>query len=762
MLKHTLCTLLLLMSFGFVKAQNEREEKIEEVTINAAKTHFKNKKENPAYQIMQEVWKRKKNNGLEKFSTYTYKEYEKIEFDAANIDSTLMKRKIFRGMDFIFDYCDSADNGKLQLPIFLNEAIYHNFGQNKPVKKQKRQLFAQKTAGFQDNQIITLTAKNLYRDINLYDNIINYFDIGFTSPVGKDGFSTYDYKLLDTLVIKGQDAYRISYQPKRKDVLAFQGYLYISADHYSVLQATLRSTKKMNINFVNGIFTELEFDNPDEDTFLPQRTKTTFELTPLSKNKDAKNLVASRTVTYSDYEFDKPLADSVFETKESELEQSFTDKDDQFWQAQRTDSLSQSEQGVYEMLDRLQDNRKFNRMMTLAETLASGYYNIWDAIDIGNLYSSYGYNEAEGDRFRFGARTYFSRNDTWRIQAFGAYGFKDQKFKYGAEARVMFNKVNRFTVGAGQKRDVMQLGVQLTSDDGIMTRSFASSTVFARGENSSLSTVNQTNLFTSIDPWKNFTIRLDGSLQSIKSADPQAFNLMYYKNGDLRKTVNDSHLTLSLIAKPGAKFSQTGLDRNEHGTLAPTIILKYTRGLENLFNADFNYNKLQFMFYKPMLTGSWGKLLLNFEAGKNFDVVPLALQNVIPANQSYGIVPNTFSQLNYYEFVADSYTTLHLEQHFNGKILSYIPLIKKLKLREVAFLCAAYGTLSDASKSINTEGFKYSAPDQQVYYEYGFGIENIGFGNLRIFRVDFNWRGNYLDRPDISKFGVKAGFQVDF
>ncbi len=123
MLKHTLCTLLLLMSFGFVKAQNEREEKIEEVTINAAKTHFKNKKENPAYQIMQEVWKRKKNNGLEKFSTYTYKEYEKIEFDAANIDSTLMKRKIFRGMDFIFDYSDSADNGKLQLPIFLNEFI---------------------------------------------------------------------------------------------------------------------------------------------------------------------------------------------------------------------------------------------------------------------------------------------------------------------------------------------------------------------------------------------------------------------------------------------------------------------------------------------------------------------------------------------------------------------------------------------------------------------------------------------------------------
>jgi len=112
--------------------------------------------------------------------------------------------------------------------------------------------------------------------------------------------------------------------------------------------------------------------------------------------------------------------------------------------------------------------------------------------------------------------------------------------------------------------------------------------------------------------------------------------------------------------------------------------------------------------------------------------------------------------------VADTYSTLHIEHHFNGKILSFIPLIKKLKLREVAFIRGAYGTLSDASKNINVDNLKYSAPDQQIYYEYGFGIENIGFGNIRIIRVDFNWRGNYLDRPDASKFGIKAGFQFYF
>lgn len=754
---------LLVLFFAVVlnaQVDEERESKIEEVVIKKGKPKYKNKRENPAYEIMQKVWDRKRNNGLEKFDTYRFKEYEKIEFDMANIDSAFMEKKIFNKLDFIFDYADSADNGQLMLPLFLNEAIYHNTGQNEPAKKKKRLMVAQKTSGFKDNQILSLTAKNLYRDINIYDNTINYFDIGFQSPVSRDGFSTYNYELMDTVTVNNQEAFVIRYEPKRSDVLAFQGTLYISTDHYAVVQATLRSTRKMSVNFVNGIFTQLEFDNPDEDTFLPKKTRTSIDLSIFSKNKKSKSLVAIRTVNYSDYEFNPTLTDADFEERESEMTEEFYTKDDAYWDRARTDSLSASEKGIYEMLDKLENTPRFQRVVKAYEIIDSGYWNVGNAIDIGSIYSVYGYNVVEGSRIRLGARTYFTQNDVWRIQGYTAYGFKDDKFKYGAEAKYMFNKVNRFTLGAGTRRDIMQLGVQLTNDDGIMSRSFASSSVFGRGDNASLSSVNQTNVFGSIDPIKNFTVRLDGTLQSIRSADEQLFNLYYHdKAGNLRKTVNDSHLTLSLIARPGAKYSQTGVDRYEHSTLAPTIVLKYTRGLENLFNADYGYDKLQFMYYKPMLIGSWGKSFLNFEAGKNFDPLPLALQNIIPGNQSYSLVPNTFSQLNYYEFVTDQYVTGHLEHHFNGKILSFIPLIKKLKFREVAFIRGAYGTLSEASKSINVEGWKYSAPSRNIYYEYGFGIENIGFGNLRIFRVDFNWRGNYLDNPNASKFGVKAGFQ---
>src|SRR5690606_25367009 len=108
------------------------------------------------------------------------------------------------------------------------------------------------------------------------------------------------------------------------------------------------------------------------------------------------------------------------------------------------------------------------------------------------------------------------------------------------------------------------------------------------------------------------------------------------------------------------------------------------------------------------------------EAGKTFEGVPLPLLSVIPGNESYGQVPGTFSQLNYYEFVTDAYSTFILDHHFNGWILNKIPLIKKLKVREVGFIRAAWGDISDESLEMNRSDVNYLAPKDQIYFEYGF------------------------------------------
>ncbi|UJF31109.1 DUF5686 family protein [Kaistella sp. 97-N-M2] len=606
------------------------------------------------------------------------------------------------------------------------------------------------------------TAKNQFKEVNIYDNTLNFFNIGFPSPVGTDGFSNYEYELTDSLSINGIDSYLIRYAPKRKETLAFQGNLYISKDTYNVVKATLKSTNKINVNFVNGIYMELEYDSPNDTVFLPHRTYTELEMSIFNKKKDAKGVLFKRTDLYSDYLFNQNFAASFLTDKDQTLSDTNLTKPDEFWEKERDEPLQESEKKVYQMVSQLETVPKFKRIVKIVEILQSGYINAWKAIDFGDIFSIYGNNVVEGDRLRLGARTYFSANDMWRIEGYTAYGFKDHQFKYGVEGRYMFDRDNRSIIGFGSRNDVMQLGAQLTNDDGIMTRSFASSSVFSSGTNASLSFVKQNNFFFSLEPVKNFEVRMDASVQNIRSANPLNFNLDFYKNGLLKSDVNDFHTTFSLMATPGAKYSQYGVDRYAFTTLSPTFVLKFTHGFENVFQGDFDYNKLQFLYSQPFILGNLGRTVLNVEAGKNFDTVPLALQNIIPGNQSYSLVPNTFALLKYYEFVADAYTTMNIEHHFQGKLLTYIPLIKKLKLREVIFWRGAYGTLSEASKNINFENRLYSAPDQQIYYEYGFGLENIGFGNLKILRVDFNWRGNYLDRPDVSKFGVKFGLQMNF
>jgi hypothetical protein len=85
-------------------------------------------------------------------------------------------------------------------------------------------------------------------------------------------------------------------------------------------------------------------------------------------------------------------------------------------------------------------------------------------------------------------------------------------------------------------------------------------------------------------------------------------------------------------------------------------------------------------------------------------------------------------------------------------------MLRKLNLREIIGIRGAWGTISDENKALNASGLIYQSPDDQIYWEYSFGVGNI----FKIFRIDFNFRGNYLDNPDARKFGVTGSFGFHF
>ncbi|MEL6485314.1 MAG: DUF5686 family protein, partial [Bacteroidota bacterium] len=350
--------------------------------------------------------------------------------------------------------------------------------------------------------------------------------------------------------------------------------------------------------------------------------------------------------------------------------------------------------------------------------LGSGYVEIdkWN-IDIGDIYSTFGFNDAEGIRLRGGARTYFGQNDTWRLEGYMAYGFSDRKFKHGLSGKFLLDRKTRLILSGGNRRDIEQLGISLTSTNDVLGRSIASSSLVTVGANDRLTNINLSTLNFEIEPVTNLRFRLGGSFRTLSSALPEAFSLDYLDPtapGGIASEVKQFDINTTLIYTPGKRTIGYGVERSNINDDHSILLLNYTKGLEGYLESDFDYERLQFSYTQPWQIGGFGRLTSTIEMGKTFGAVPLGLLSVVPGNQTLFSLYNTFPNLDFYEFVTDTYTTLHLEHNFNGRLFSRIPFLRKLNLREIVGLRGAWGQISDENIALNApSNIPLIAPDDQ-------------------------------------------------
>lgn len=743
--------------FNLTIVLKEEAARLEQVFIYSGKVK---KKGNPAIAILEKIWAKKRQNGIYLFDQYQYEKYEKLEFDMNNVDSAMIQSKLFKGMEFIFEGIDTSNvTGKAFLPIFINESVYASFGKNKGGKKLREDLVANKNSGFNNNQNVIAFIKDLYIDYNIYDSYIKIFDKSFVSPISKAaGVSTYNYILADSAFIDNKWCFNILYYPRRKGEMTFKGDFWVNDTTFAIKEINMQANKSANINWVKDIYIEQEFEVLNDSVFLLKRDYMMSDFS-LNKKDKSKGLYGKRTTMYKDYNFNLKKEDAFYNEEMNAYDKNIYTKADDYWNQNRQEQLNENEQGIYKMLDTLATVPKFKRIYNLVSILGSGYIEM-NKFDFGDVFSTFGKNDVEGWRLRAGGRTYLGGNEPWRLQGYTAYGFKDDKFKYGISGKWMMNPKSRFTVGLGNRRDVEQIGVSLTTTNDVMGRSFASSSLFSSGDNSKLTSINLSNFFMSIEPRNNLEFRVGASYRTLESASPETFNLDYWvdKENNIKKAdLAQSEIDFSVRYTPNRKTIGYGVERNEVTDTYSTLFINYSKGIKGLFNSDFDYQKVQFYYRQPILIGGLGRMFTTFEVGKTFGEVPLGLLNVVPGNQSYFTIENTYSLLDYYEFVTDTYASLHVEHNFNGKFLSRIPLLKKLNLREIVGVKGVWGEISDKNIALSASNINYVAPTKG-YYEYSVGIGNI----FKVFRIDFSWRGNYRDVPNANNFAIKGAFGFHF
>ena len=324
----------------------EEAASLDEVLIVTGK-QSKKASENPAIRILKKIWERKRKNGLKQFKQYEYDQYEKVEFDLNTIDSSLIKSKLFKGMEFVFEEVDTSNvTGKTYLPIFINESFKKVSGDN-VIKKEREELKGNKNSGFSNNQMIIDFIDDLYSEYSVYDNYLKFFDKSFVSPLSRTGVQTYNYVLSDSAYIGDKWCYNIIYYPRRKNELTFKGDFWVNDSTYAIKEINLQASKSANINWVKEIYIEQEFEVLNDSVFLIKRDYFLSDFA-MNKKEKSRGVYGKRTTLYDNYKFNQPKDSKFYDEVVYNYETDVYNREEEFLFGRQILVSPVSQQGITE------------------------------------------------------------------------------------------------------------------------------------------------------------------------------------------------------------------------------------------------------------------------------------------------------------------------------------------------------------------------------------------------------------------------------
>jgi hypothetical protein len=718
---------------------------------------------NPAEILLKKIIENKNNNNGEGVDAYQYEAYNKIEFDANNISEDLKDKRMLKPFQFIFENIDTSTvNGKSYLPMFLTESLSDVYFRKSP-KSKKEIIKASKISGV-DNESIAQFMGDMYQNVNIYNNYVVIFDKNFVSPIANFGLGYYRYYLTDSIYIGNKWCYKIMFKPRRKQELTFTGNFWVCDTSFAIKKIDMRIPYDANINFINDMVCIQEFDKIDGKYWMLTKDKLIADFNIINKTKTNLGFYGTKTTTFKKYIFDQPKDDAFYNTPINiTVQDGSTKKDEAFWKTNRHDTLSKDEKAVYKMVDTIQTIKIFKTYVDIIKTLVMGYY-VWGNFELGPYFNVISFNNLEGARFRFGGRTSNKFSTKLMIDGHVAYGTKDETLKYGGGFLYMLNKNPRKSVGASYKYDIEQLG---ESQNSFITDNILAS-LLRRSPNNKLSMVKQFKSTYENEWFPGFSNTVSFTYRNIFPLDSTNFNFLGGAQSEVKQNITTSEISLNTRFAYNEKFVFGEFERTSMGTEYPVIELKYGYGIKKIFASDYEYHRLQLGIEHWFNIGSFGWSKYIIEAGRIWGTLPYPLLKLHEGNETRVFDDYAFNLMNYYEFVSDKYLSFYYTHHFEGLFLNKIPLMRKLKWREVASIRGLIGSLDEKNKLYNQNYLNEFNPSEHTYevkkpyFEAMAGVENI----FRVLKVCAVWRLSYLDHKVDDKkvpgFGILATLLVFF
>ena len=748
------------------------------------------RKDNPAVELMRRVIAAKKRTRLENHDFFQYTKYQKITLALNDITPTQIDSGFIGKRRWMLDQVEHCPyNNKLILPVSVDETVTQHLYRKQP-KTERDIIKGQSNAGInqliQTGDIMDIMLKDVFTDVNIYDNDVRLLRHHFTSPIGNSAISFYRYYIEDTVYVGKHLCYHLQFTPNNGQDIGFRGELYVVADStLHVKRCNLTLPIQSGVNFVQHLQVRQEFTQLENGEWALSEDDMIAEI---EVNDLLQKAIVIRTTRLNNYAFDELPAKLFKGSGREKREADAMMRDEAFWKKYRAVELSKSESSMDEFVHRVEQMKGFKYIIFGLKALIENFVETGgkdhpSKVDIGPVNTMFTRNFIDGFRTRISAQTTANLSRHWFLAGYMARGWGSKKNYYSGEITYSFNRKEylprefpKRTVSFKSTYDIMSPSDKFlrTDKDNVFTAlkwAKVDAMMFYNRQQRTLEREEEWGLKTTLSlrteeneaAGSLFFEKLSNFFPPIIFPDTDVSSLLH--NGKIRTT----ELLFELEIAPGRTFINTKQRRIAINLEAPVITLSHAVGLNGVLGGQYRYNFSEVGLFKRVWLRSWGKFDVQLRAGAQWDKVPFPLLIMPAANLSYIVQKGSFNLINNMEFLNDRYASVDLAWDMNGKIFNRIPLLKKLKWREYIGFKGLWGSLTDknnpflfqnmgdATLMYFPEGSHVMNP-KRPYMELIVGVHNI----FKLFHVQYVRRLNYNELPTAHKQGVRLMMRMSF
>ncbi|MBL0014108.1 MAG: carboxypeptidase-like regulatory domain-containing protein [Flavobacterium sp.] len=727
--------------------------KLEEENIEL-QTVVIDKKNNPANEVIRNAIAHKKENSepTDKYQAYFY---SRGIFKIKEAPKKIMGQKF----DSFDEMLDSTRSGILYLSETVSKITY------KKPDKMKEVIVASKVSG-NDNGFSFNTADSA--NFDFYENYLP-FQINAVSPIADNAFNYYKYKMEGTFFNENNiQINKIKVTPKRNNEPAMEGYLYIVEDSWAIYAVDLSiKGDQVQMPAVNSLQLKQNFSYNRNNKIWAKNTQTLDFVAGMLGIK-----ISGRfSYVYSNYVFEPKFDNKTFSREVLSFEENANKKDDLYWSKFRLVPLTSEESNDYLKKDLLQTKKKSKQYLDSIDAKRNkfgfsdpimGYsyknsFKKWE-LSYDGLIKGINFNTVQGwdinTDFTFMKRDEDTRTYT-QIKTYFDYGLSEEKFRSYVTFIKKFSNISQSELrfGAGSKvyqfnganpigRIVNSVSTLFFKDNYIklyernfVNASYGREIINGLNLNAELSYAERKPLFNTTD----FVIlKKDQEYTSNNPLLPNDNVTPAIIKHNLAKVNLGTRINFAqeYLSRPDGKF-------NVPNDKYPVLYFNYEKGFAgNESNYDFDHINARVTY--DLTLGNKGNVATNMKAGKFYHAENIAFIDYkhFDGNQTHVGTEdrylNVFNLLPYYSSSTnDSYVEIHAEHDDSGYIMNKIPLLKKLK----STLVLGYHNLS--------------VPKRSPYHEYSVGLNNLGFGKFKVFRLDYVHAYQSGWQADGFVFGLK-------